>query len=168
MSLFGDESAGSPGPKPAASLFADDTPASRNTGSLFADDQAGADSGSSWGFASTKRTARGTLIKTLLPASDVPESYIDVFDYLARKDSGSGNTISPESVRKVLSESGVDAESEKQILGIVQPDQSKPLGRGETNVLLALIGLVQEGDDPTLDGVDERRRSKRVLTMKLD
>jgi hypothetical protein len=164
MSLFGDSPTNSPIPKSkvAASLF-DDAPASRNSGSLFADDNANSDS--PWGFATTKRAARGTLIKTLLPADEVPESYIEVFDQLASEE-GSHNTISPAAVAKILSESDVDEDSKTHILSIVAPDESKELSRGETNVLLALIGLVQEGEDATLDGVDDRRRSEYTICKK--
>ena len=38
--------------------------------------------------------------------------------------------------------------------------QLSDLGRTEFNVLLALIGLAQEHEDITLDGVDERRKSQ--------
>jgi sorting nexin-8 len=161
MSLFGDSAtATSParGAKTSSSLFDDQTPA-RNSASLFADDHATENADSPWGFSSTKRAARGTLIKTLLPASDVPENYIDVFDQLAA-DSSSHNSLTPETVKRILSGSGIDEESKSHIQGIVFSNEGKELSRGETNVLLALIGLVQEGEEPTLDGVDERRKGE--------
>jgi sorting nexin-8 len=68
--------------------------------------------------------------------------------------------VKVEAVKKVLQDSGVDEDASGVIMRTVMPDETKEIGRGEVNVLLALIGLAQEGDEITLDGVDERRRSK--------
>ena len=55
------------------------------------------------------------------------------------------------------------AADQAKILNLVLPGgqetSSDGLGRNEFNVLLALIGLAQEGEDITFDAVDERRNS---------
>ena len=63
-------------------------------------------------------------------------------------------------MRDVLAQSGVDDAAVVQIRKTVMPDENRELGRAEVNVLLAMIGLAQEGEEVTLDGVDERRRSE--------
>ncbi len=97
----------------------------------------------------------------MLPAAEVPDSFVDIFDAVAREDGGGGGRISAGGVHRTLSASKLGAEQQAAILGIVSPGggDAAPLGRSEFNVLLALIGLAQEGDVVSLDGVDERRKS---------
>jgi sorting nexin-8 len=161
MSLFGDtpNETTPRRTKTASSLFDDaNVTPTRNSG-LFADD-GNSNSDSPWGFSSTKRAAKSTLVKTLLPGNAVPELYVDVFDKLYAETGGSGTGISAGVAKNVLRESKIDEESSGVIMQTVMSDETKELGRGEVNVLLALIGLAQEGDEITLDGVDERRSSK--------
>lgn len=166
MSLFGDDDdhvdqPSRPRPKQSSSLF-DDEPKHANTSSnsLFADDSFGDDS--PWSFPTPKKAARGSLVKSLLPASDVPESYIDAFDALLESDKSAGNNVPLSAARKLLGGSELPDEAQSRILDIVsQPGQEGAgLGRNEFNVLFALIGLAQEGEDITLDSVDERKRSE--------
>lgn len=112
-------------------------------------------SDSPWGFQpSPKKQARANVVRNLLPASDVPESYIDTFDSLAE-----GTTVQFAKVRKLLEGSGVSAQEQERILEIVSPGGAgDSLGRGKFNVLLALIGLAQESEEVSLDSVDDRKR----------
>lgn len=157
MSLFGTSPEGTVS-NSKSTLF-EDSSASRKVQSsgLFADDSATTDD-SPWGFQPTpKKQARGNLVKTLLPADEVPESYIDNFEALAE-----GNNISFVNVRKILDASQLSTQEQQRIVDIVSPQGSgvgDSLGRGEFNVLLALVGLSQEGDEASLDSVDDRRRS---------
>jgi sorting nexin-8 len=156
MSLFGDEDVPTRA-KQSSSLFDDDA---KPAGSgLFADELGSDDS--PWDFPTPKKAARGSLVKSLLSAVDVPE-YIDAFDGLMDAGERAGNGISIDGAKKVLASSGVSSDVQAKILEIVsQPEQeSAGLGRSEFNVLFALIGLAQEGDDVTLDSVDERKRSR--------
>ncbi|KAF2466104.1 sorting nexin mvp1 [Lindgomyces ingoldianus] len=166
MSLFGDDDLPSR-PKQSALFDDDPKPASRSGNSLFADDFHGDDS--PWGFPTPKKAARGSLVRSLLPASDVPDAYIDAFDAILDSGNRAGNGISTEGVKKLLQDSGISGESQSKILGIVsQPGQeSAGLGRNEFNVLFALVGLAQEGDDITLDSVDERKRNLPVPLISL-
>ena len=163
MSLFGDDDVPAR-PKQSASLFDDDPkPASKSGSSLFADDLQGDDS--PWGFPTPKKAARGSLIKSLLPAADVPDSYIDAYDLLLESDEGAPNSLSLGRAKKLLSDSGLSSDVQSKILEMVsQPGQERAeMGRNEFNVLYALIGLAQEGDDITLDSVDERKRSTSAV-----
>ena len=166
MSLFGDDDDLPSRPKAqqsSSSLF-DDGP--KPTGnSLFADDLHGDDS--PWGFSPTPKKQKGSLIKSLLPASDVPDSYIDAFDRVLESGERAGSGISVAEIKKLLGSSGLPSDREAKILEIVsQPEQdSAGVGRNEFNVLYALVGLAQEGYDVSelsLDSVDERKRSKSV------
>lgn len=165
MSLFGsspDENGTTPAAtsKSRISLF-DDEPSSApgSKSSLFADDDASG--GSPWGIPTPQKPRRGELIQNLLPASDVPDSYIDTFDNVLRGGDDAGGKISAAGVAKVLSASNLSADDQSVILSVVaKGGQVADLTRNEFNVLLALIGLAQEDEDVTLDGVDERRKSK--------
>ncbi|KAJ5506802.1 hypothetical protein N7453_005759 [Penicillium expansum] len=163
MSLFGtspeDPSAGDPA-RFKSSLFADE-PATGGS-SLFADDD-GDDSSSPWNAQNNtaKRTARRDLARTLLPNTDVPESYIDAYDLILNSGDRVGSGIGLTSVREILSSSGLTATDQSKILNLVASGDHESfsgLGRGEFNVLLALVGLAQEGEDLSFDAVDDRRK----------
>ncbi|KAI9825921.1 MAG: hypothetical protein M1819_000440 [Sarea resinae] len=166
MSLFGDEAAESPLGLPPSrsqkSLFDDEpSPAAASRSSLFADDDVGGGE-SPWSFPTPKRAARGNLVKTLLPAAEVPESYIDTYDALLDSGDRVGAGLSLTGIKKLLADSGLSAEDQGKVLDIVLPDDHEAehgVGRGEFNVLLALIGLAQEKEDISLDGVDDRRKN---------
>lgn len=101
-----------------------------------------------------KKAGRAELIKSLLPASDVPDSYVDVFDNV-----NTGGKVDSAGVSRVLADGKLGADEQSRIMSIVAPGgQIVDLGRNEFNVLLALIGLAQEGEELSLDSVDERRR----------
>ncbi|KAI9801186.1 MAG: hypothetical protein M1825_003460 [Sarcosagium campestre] len=168
MSLFGDSHAGStlgiPDSKSGGSLFDDSTPAATlPQSSIFADD-VGAGGNSPWDMPTPKKAARRDLVDALLPATDVPESYVDAFDTILNAEEGprKGSSLAVADVRKLVLKSGLSSGDQARILDIVLSGrQASPadVSRGAFNVLLALIGLAQEGEDITLDGVDERRKS---------
>jgi sorting nexin-8 len=165
MSLFGDEDVPSRA-KQSSSLFDDDPkPAGKPGNSLFADEIDSNDS--PWALPTPKKAGRGSLVKSLLPASDVPDSYIDAFDAVLDAGDRAGSGISIDGAKKLLASSGLPNDAHARMLEIVQSGQEEGagLGRNEFNVLYALIGLAQEGEDVTLDSVDERKRSQYIASM---
>ncbi|KAM0448322.1 hypothetical protein ACHAQK_000303 [Fusarium lateritium] len=172
MSLFGSSpSEGSPELAPSsgparrggAGLFDDDS-ASKPSGGLFADDDTPHDS--PWDMPTPrKKQSRADLIRNLLPGSDVPDSYIETFDTVVRED-GSGGQVTSGGVAKLFATARLDADAQARIMSLVAPGAGDVmLGRNEFNVLLALVGLAQEGEVIGLDEVDERR--KRLPQPKL-
>lgn len=178
MSLFGtsppEEAPSTPNKGQArggSGLFDDDAPSSKHKKSasgrgsgLFADDDGagGASEDSPWDMPTPrKQQSRADLIKKLLLSGDAPESYIEVFETVVRED-GAGGRVSASGIAKVFAMARLEADHQAKIMGIIAPGNASDvtLGRNEFNVLLALIGLAQEGDSVSLDGVDERRRSK--------
>jgi sorting nexin-8 len=158
MSLFGDDDAvpSRPKPKQSSSLFDDDDKlASKSGSSLFAEDD------SPWGLPAPKKD-RGSMVKSLLPAGQVPDSYIDAFDALLESGATAAQGVSIEGARKLLREANISSDAQATILGLVVAPgkEDAGLGRSEFNVLFALLGLAQEGDDLTLDSVDERKTSE--------
>lgn len=167
MSLFGESPPDRPSSVAAAnskSLFGDDSKPAAASSSLFdsnTDD-------SPWSLPTPKKAARQNLVKQLLPATQVPESYIDAFDNIINSGESSGAGVSISVVRRVLASSGIAQSEQDQISSIVLPagqNSTSSLSRNEFNVLLALIGLAQEEEEISLDSVDERR--KRELTSLL-
>ncbi|KAF9892406.1 Sorting nexin mvp1 [Aspergillus nanangensis] len=163
MSLFGtspeDSSMANSAQRSKSSLFADE--GSSGGANLFADD----DTGSPWNTNTAKRTARHELVKTLLNDADIPDSYIDAYDLILSVGDRVGSGVGLTSVREILSGSGLSATDQAKILNLVVSgdiDSATGLGRGEFNVLLALVGLAQEGEDLTFDAVDDRRRKLPV------
>lgn len=165
MSLFGtspDEGSTEVNPSrlSRSSLF-DDEPHSQSGSALFADDSHGSDS--PWNMPTPKRGGRQNYVKTLLPASDVPDSYTDAFELVLDASGRSGAGVGLTTIRQILSSSRLAAADQAKILNLVLPGgqetSSEGLGRNEFHVLLALIGLAQEGEDITFDAVDERRNS---------
>lgn len=159
MALFGTSPSEST-PLNSKSLFGDEQSNTASASSLFDDD--GAES--PWSMPTPKRAARQNLVKSLLPATEVPESYTDAYDAVLNANERTGSGIGLTGIRKVLENSNLSEHEQTTILHLVvtggQQDNANGVGRSEFNVLLALIGLGQEGEDITLDGVDERRRSK--------
>ena len=159
------------------SLFADDPAATLNgslSPSLFADDAAGAvDRGealSPWsGSPAPKRMARRDLVKGLLPSSEVPDSYADAFDVLQAQGVSGNGGVGIDTVKKVLASTALGEAEQNTVLDLVCPagqDATRELGRGEFNVLLALIGLAQEHEESlSLDAVDERRKSMFIVIV---
>jgi len=149
-----------------SSLFADEPALVATSPSLFAEDASGGDS--PWNAPTPKRAARRELVKMLLPATDVPESYIVAYDAVLNSRDRVGTGVGLAGVKKVLSSSGLKTSDQATILNMVVPGSQEPengLGRGEFSVLLALIGLAQEGEDLTFDTVDERRKSTCLVLL---
>ncbi|KAL5115507.1 Sorting nexin mvp1 [Pleosporales sp. CAS-2024a] len=167
MSLFGDEDVPARA-QPLSSLFDDEAkPPARAGNSLFADDMDG--TASPWALPTPKKAGRAALVKSLLPTALVPAAYGHAFDAVLDAGDGAGSGVSVAGVKKLLARSGVDRDAQARILGIVAPSgqDDAVLGRNEFNVLFALLGLAQEGEDVTLDGVDERKRDLPVASVSL-
>ncbi|KAL1296544.1 hypothetical protein AAFC00_000049 [Neodothiora populina] len=161
MSLFGT-SPPSVQQASKSSLF-DDEPGAKSSGSggLFDDDDDTAAGGSPWDFPNPKKnSARRNVIKTLLPATDVPEAYIDAFDVLSAETGG----VEPEQIRSLLVDGRLGAAEQAKIIDMIG-GSAEVLGRPELNVLLALIGLAQEGEDLSLDAVDERKSKLPIPSL---
>ncbi|KAL9000277.1 MAG: hypothetical protein Q9169_000994 [Polycauliona sp. 2 TL-2023] len=164
MSLFGSSPPEEPSQSArsgnSTSLFDDDRSAGAANSSLFDD---GDGSGPSpWGMPTPKKSAKGDMVKTLLPATSVPESYVDTFDVVLEAGyAAGGGSITLAGAKKLFDGSGVDSDGQTSILKHVTGGQepSAGLGRSEFNVLIALIGLAQEHEELSLDGVDERRKN---------
>ena len=128
------------------------------TSALFADDESGP--ASPWDLPTPrKQQTRADLIRSLLPSSDVPDSYIAAFDAVVRDD-GSDNRVTSGGLARTLAAARLSADDQARIMGILAPrgsSENVSLDRNEFNVLLALVGLAQEGEGVTLDSVDERR-----------
>ncbi|XXH04383.1 YmL10 [Hypoxylon texense] len=143
------------------SLFDEDGPMTRSTSdTLFNDDDfGGSGAASPWDLPTPrKQQSRVDLLRRLLDGVDVPDTYIEVFDTAIQEDGSSGKVTSS-GVAKTLAAAKLNADDQAQIMGILAPGGNlDPIGRNEFNVLLALIGLAQEGEAVSLDGVDERRR----------
>jgi len=158
MSLFGTSPDETPRRSVKSSLFDDEAPPARPGGSgLFANEN---QEDSPWA-PTPRKQARANPVKTLLADADVPESYIDAYDALLESGESAANGVALSGVRRVLAGSSTSPATQQQILKLVQPqgDDAAGLGRAEFNVVLALIGLAQEGEELSLDSVDEHRRS---------
>ena len=171
MSLFGDDVANGDQHAPARSqpggksLFDDVSsstsarPKAHSNTSLFADDNA-AEGDSPWSLPTPKKAARSEMVRNLLPPGAVPDSYVDAFDAILGSGERSGANVGNAGVRKLLDSCELGSAERTRLVGLVAPDGAAGgLERGAFNVLLALIGLAQEGEEASLDGVDERRKS---------
>lgn len=160
MSLFGS-SPPEPTSTQKSSLFDGDKKRNAKSGSgLFDDEEASGES--PWGMPTPKKGGRENLVRSLLPATDVPEQYIDAFDVLSNSEHQAPNSqISFTGIRNLLRSTKLPAEQQSNILKQVAGDKEPAaFGRNELNVLIALIGLSFEGEDASLDSVDERRKSE--------
>ena len=167
MSLFGTSPPGDAALANAqSSLFDEDvakTPpvvTKPPSDSLFADDDFSTAGPPPWNMPTPrKHQSRADMVRKLLSTTNVPSSYIDAFDKLVNED-GIGGRVSAAGVARILNAAGLPGNDKARVLGLVTPVGASTLGRGEFNVLLALIALVQRGEYISLDSVDEHRRSK--------
>jgi len=134
-----------------------------NSSSLF-------DDGNEWGLPAPKASrARGgnsaEIIQNLLKNANIPDEYIDLFDDLKR-DAG---TINVGLLKRLMSLASLQDADQSKILSILSKTggDSMSINRDEFNVFLALLGLKSEGEDVSLDAVDERRRSKSLRCSAL-
>ena len=136
------------------------------TTALFADDDP---NDSPWDIPAPKKPqTRAELIRNLLPPSLIPDSYIEAFDKIFSED-GKAGKITAAGVTRTLAAAKLGADAQAKIMSIVGPENESEelaLDRNQFNVLLALIGLAQEGEPISLDGVDERRRSEYTLPLR--
>jgi sorting nexin-8 len=156
MSLFGDENDDTPSSPShrratSKSLFSDNPQSTprKATNSLFADAETH-DDDDNWGFTPTRKAARVTA-RTLLAGADVPEQYDTIWQSLASHE----EVVGRGDLKDILSEANVQSEATEAIFKVL--GGGKEFGQGEFNVFLALVGLAQEREDVTLDGVDERK-----------
>jgi len=84
---------------------------------------------------------------------------------LITSDGAPGGNVGVAGVRRVMERSGLDKEVRERIMGIVNAEGRPEVGRGEVWVLLALVGLAQEGEEIGLDAIDERRKRKWFLFL---
>ena len=126
---------------------------------LFADDDAGSDS--PWDLPTPrKQQTRADLIRNLLPSAEVPDSYIEAFDAVVAEH-GSAGRVTAGGVARTLAAAKLGADAQARVMAIVAPGgtgEEVVLDRNQFNVLLALVGLAQEGEAVSLDSVDERRQ----------
>jgi sorting nexin-8 len=173
MSLFGSSPPGdSPSfggdstvAKSRASLFDDGDDSNgaltRSTSDGLFDDDA---TGSPWDMPTPrKQQSRADLLRALLAGVEVPDSYIEAFDSAVAED-GAGGKVTPDGISRILAAADLSVDDRARITAVLAPSgEEAPLGRNEFNVFLALVGLAQEGETISLDGVDERRRSRSTL-----
>ena len=160
QTIFGEDSSGTPA-KSSTSRKIGDT-------SLFHDGGGDDDADTPFEVTPSKnKKSRESLVKSLLPPSSVPESYVDAYDALLELGESVSGKVSFTAVERVLQGSGIGVTERAQVLELVAPpdrqSEAASLGREEFNVLLALIGLAQEKEDISLDGVDERRSSTQNI-----
>lgn len=115
-----------------------------------------------------KKSKHSEAVKNLLASSHIPETYVDAFDTILNSGfEAQAGKISLEGTKKVLESSRISPDEQSRVLKLVSAGSEPKAGlaRTEFNVLLALIGLSQQGEDSTLDGVDERRQGEQVLIV---
>lgn len=134
---------------------------------LFNDDDLGSGARSPWDMPTPrKQKSRAELLRSLLASTEVPDSYIEAFDNAVAED-GSNGRVTLAGITKTLAAAKLNADDQARIASIIgSDDDNVSLGRNEFNVLLAMIGLAQEGEVVSLDGVDERRHSKSQFALQ--
>ncbi|KAA8914874.1 hypothetical protein FN846DRAFT_925255 [Sphaerosporella brunnea] len=173
MSLFGESP---PGTRP---LFASPD-FSGGSPSLFEDDPAAGDSGGAWAGAASTSSPRahrsnrsqnlGDVVRELLTTdnANIPPAYYDIYEKLVSEfgDGADGKVEAHGAADRVLDEAEVYGEDRNRVWELIV-GRKDLVGRGEIWCLLAMAGLVQEGDrDIGVDAVDVRRRNLPIPRLK--
>lgn len=128
--------------------------------------------GSGGGSARTKDVIKGLLNHG---NSNLPSVYGELYEKVVGEYPalGFGGGMSINGVRRVIEEGGLDEDvgMGKRIKeAIVGVGMGLGLGdgirRGEFSVLLAMVGLAQEGEEVSIDAVDDRRRHLPIPKLK--
>lgn len=101
------------------------------------------------------------VIKTLLTVDNakIPEEYYDYYQGLLEIYSVGNGKVGVEAIDRVFNEAGVAADAKDAIWKLVG-DRRDSWTREEVWAVIAMVGLVIEGDDLGLDAVDDRRRGE--------
>ena len=157
MSLFGES------PPGTRSLFASPD-FTHGTPSLFDDDTGDS---SAWAVATSPRVRPNRsqnpsdVVPRLLTAenAEIPQAYYEIYQKLLGEfgDGTDGMVEAHGAADRVLNEAEVFGEARNRIWDVIV-GRKDLVGRGEVWCLLAMAGLVQEGDgDIGIDAVDVRR-----------
>ncbi|ODQ55147.1 hypothetical protein SAICODRAFT_17546 [Saitoella complicata NRRL Y-17804] len=141
-----------------SALFGDDD-GHRAPSSLFG---SSADEHDPWGLPVPKSRKR-RHVGSLLDGVTLPDIYEQA--YVAANPRPSG-ILPLSSLRTILDSSHLAPHVLNKLLTLVLPDDGE-IGRGEFVVAMALVGLAQEGEDVTLDGVHERRKDLPIPKLDL-
>jgi sorting nexin-8 len=103
---------------------------------------------------SPKRKAE---IGTLLDGADIPDAYVDTFEAYANN-----GLVSMSAFQELMRAAQLSDSNAERILSLVLPGDSSTAGlsRAKLNVALALIALSQQGEELSLDAVDDMRHKK--------
>lgn len=126
--------------------------------SLFEND---AHSDDPWSF-SAPRTSRRVGLDQLLTESNakIPEYYFSVFEVLLQQyPSRSRDAVSPDAIEKVLTEAELGNNS-RDIVWNILGEKKDAWNRSEIWALLCMVGLISEGEEVSMDSIDDRRRSE--------
>ncbi|KAK9328578.1 hypothetical protein V1520DRAFT_371114 [Lipomyces starkeyi] len=170
MSLFGDDYESGSTTTARSSLFGDPEPTPRSSmattrstvsssGRLFD----GNDS-DPWSLPIPRASQKPT-IATLLDPTKVPQVYNDSFD----AENPVGGVLSVENVRNAIDRAGLsnNPNADRIIDLVIRNKTDNRIDRGTWCVAMALIGLLQSGeDDLGLDAVDSRRYSLPVTKLR--
>lgn len=113
------------------------------------------------------------VVKTLVNEgnSNLPPAYAQVYErvIIEYPAGGFGSGISVAGVKRVLDEAGLGEDEgagrriKESVVGISGIGVEASIGKAEFNVLMAMIGLAQEGKEVSIDEVDDRRKSTFIL-----
>jgi sorting nexin-8 len=181
MPLFGTSPPNGNGASSHAALFDDDDHANAavavSSSALFGDDTDMSGS-SHWDVPPAlvppaphhhhrRSRSRADVIRTLLAADDLPPAYHDAYaaalhDGPVDAPDGGGARAGPAAVAAMFAAARVPPDQQAHIMNVMAVDDADALAldRAEFAVLLALVGLAQEREPVSLDGVDERRQSE--------
>ncbi|KKF94207.1 Sorting nexin mvp-1 [Ceratocystis platani] len=116
--------------------------------------------------------SRAEVIRSLLPSATssvlgpVPAAYDELWLQIRRAEAQRSSGESSEeitmlnegAVDRVLDDAMIEGANRQIIRDLVVPEGGDPLvSRGEFNALLALVGLAQAGERPSLEAVDRQR-----------
>ncbi|KAK9321055.1 hypothetical protein V1517DRAFT_185317 [Lipomyces orientalis] len=170
MSLFGDDYESVSTTTARSSLFGDPEPTPRSSlattrstvssaGRLF-----DGDDGDPWSLP-VPRASQKPTIATLLDPTKVPQVYNDSFE----AENPVGGVVTVENVRHAIDRAGLsnNPQADRIINLIIRNKTDNRIDRGTWCVAMALIGLVQDGeDDLGLDAVDSRRQNLPVTKLR--
>ena len=127
-------------------------------------------SSSHWGVIPERRTrSRAEVLASLLPVEETPTKYADAYHAALRDDSAGprGKHVGAVGVAKMFAAAKLRPDQQTHIMNVLAVGDDDDgdsgavaLDEAAFGVLLALVGLAQEGEIVSLDGVDDRRRSE--------
>ena len=94
-------------------------------------------------------------VGNMLDGADIPDLYIDLFESAAR-----ANRLPITALNRMMAQARLSQDQQDSITSLLNLQHNSNLSRGLANVAFLLIALAQQGEELSMDAIDDRKRGR--------